>query len=187
MENIIAMINNYIKTYLPDFFMKFVVSVIILLMGLIVGRISGKLIHKVLHEIELNNILKKATGLKMSLEEIISSFVTYFIYFVFIIIAIEKLGVGAIVLNIIAGGVMIVIILSVFLGIKDFIPNCIAGIMIYRRSFIKKGDFIKVKNTEGKIIHINLIETRVETKNKDIISIPNSIITKNEVIKLKKK
>tara|TARA_Y100000310_G_scaffold258452_1_gene266873 strand:- start:4584 stop:5144 length:561 start_codon:yes stop_codon:yes gene_type:complete len=186
MENIITVMNNYINTYLPDFFMKFVVSMIILLIGLIVGRILGKLIHKVLHEIELNNILKKATGLKVSLEEIISSFVTYFTYFVFIIIAIEKLGVGAIVLNIVAGGVMLVIILSVFLSIKDFVPNCIAGITIYREGFIKKGDFIKVKETEGKITKISLIETRIETKGKDTISIPNSIMTKNEVVKLNK-
>jgi len=182
MEKILDMLNNF----LPEFFIRFIVSIIILLIGLIVGRILGKIIHKVLHEIELNNILKKATGLKLSLEEIISSFISYFIYFIFIIIALEKLGLGAIVLNIVAGGIMVVIILSVFLSLKDFAPNCIAGIMIYRKGFIKEGDFIKVKGIEGKITHISLIETRVETKKKDIISIPNSILTKNEVIKLKK-
>tara|TARA_B100000315_G_scaffold249383_1_gene280503 strand:- start:420 stop:920 length:501 start_codon:yes stop_codon:yes gene_type:complete len=166
--------------------MKFIVAVVILLIGLIVGKILGKIIHKVLHEIELNNILKKATNIKVSLEEIISSFVSYFIYFIFIIIALERLGLGTIVLNIVAGAVMLVIILSVFLSLKDFAPNCIAGIIIYRKGFIKEGDNIKVKEIEGKITHVSLIETRVETKKKDIISIPNSILTKNEVVKLKK-
>ncbi|MBU4493354.1 MAG: hypothetical protein KKA61_03205, partial [Nanoarchaeota archaeon] len=67
---------------LSGLFTKLVIAVIIVLIGLIAGRILGKLIHKTLHEVELNRIIKKAAGIKVSMEEIISTFITYFIYFI---------------------------------------------------------------------------------------------------------
>jgi small conductance mechanosensitive channel len=81
--------------------------------------------------------------------------------------------------------VIVVIILSMLLAIKDFIPNVFAGLFLHRKGFLKKGDNIIVKDVKGKIIYINLVETRVQTKEGDIIYIPNTLLTKSEVRKIK--
>lgn len=166
---------------------RFVVAIIILLIGLIVGRILGKIVHKFLNELQLNKFFQKTMGITTSVEDIAGYSVRYFVYFIFIVMALNQLGLTSPVLHMISGAVFILIIISIFLGIKDFIPNFIAGLTIYRRGFIKEGDVIKVKNMEGKIMKIDLVETRIKTKKRDIISIPNLLITKNEVIKRSRK
>ena len=166
---------------------KFIVAIIILLFGFIIGRVLGKVIEKVLHELELNTILKKTVKMKVPLEQIIGQIVMYFIYFVAIIMALKQVGLATDILNIVLGGIMIIIILALFLSIKDFVPNFISGIFIHQKRFIKEGDLIKVKNIEGTITDISLIETIVKTKHGDDIYIPNSVLTKSEVIKIKRR
>ena len=165
---------------------ELIVSLVILFIGIILGRIAGRFSYKVLHELEINKILK-AARISIKLEEIVSKFLAYFIYFIAVIMALKNIGIATDILNIFAIAVMVVIILSIFLAIKDFVPNALSGITIYRKGFIKKGDMIRIKNMEGKITSISLVETIIETKSKDIISIPNSMLTKNEVVKVRGK
>ncbi|MBU0461925.1 MAG: mechanosensitive ion channel family protein [Nanoarchaeota archaeon] len=169
------------------FFSKFLVAVIILLVGFIIGKILGRLMYKFLHGLEVNENLKKMAGVKVGFEEIIEAFTTYFIYFITIVTVLQQLGLATTVLNMIAGGVIVIIILSTLLGVKDFIPNAVAGFVLQRKDFLKVGEVIKVKGMQGKIIHISLVETKIETKDKDIIFIPNSVLTKTEVIKVRPK
>lgn len=181
-----AEIINIAYSFASNYLTNLVVAVIIILLGFIMGKIVGRLLQKILSEIELNNIIKKATHIKINLEEIISSFITYFIYFISIVMALSQLGLTTTVLNMISGAVIVVIIISIFLGIKDFVPNLIAGIFIHRKGFVNEGDRIRVKGIEGKIVHINLVETRIKTKKGDLMYVPNTMLTRNEVVKLKK-
>ena len=144
---------SHLPNLLSGIFTKLVVAVIIVLIGLVAGKLLGKLIHKLLHEIELNNLIKKSAGIKISMEEIISSFVTYFIYFIFIVMALNQLGLTTVVLHMISGAILIIIIISIMLSIKDFMPNMFAGFFIHQKRFIKEGDIIKVDNIKGKIVH----------------------------------
>jgi len=178
---------NVLPKILSSVFTKLVVAVIIVLIGLVLGKILGKFVQKALHEIELNKIIKKAAGIKASVEEIISTSLSYFIYFIFIVMALNQLGITTVVLHMISGAILIIIIISILLSIKDFMPNMFAGLFIHQKRFIKEGDILKVDNTEGKVVHINLVETKIETKHGDIIYIPNSLLTKKTVVKLKKK
>ena len=178
---------NVLPKILSSVFTKLVVAVIIVLIGLVLGKILGKFVQKALHEIELNKIIKKAAGIKASVEEIISTSLSYFIYFIFIVMALNQLGITTVVLHMISGVILIIIIISILLSIKDFMPNMFAGLFIHQKRFIKEGDILKVDNTEGKVVHINLVETKIETKHGDIIYIPNSLLTKKTVVKLKKK
>lgn len=68
------------------------------------------------------------------------------------------------------------------LEIKDFFPNFVAGILIYQKRNFKEGDNIKVQNIDGIISDISLIETKIITKDKDTIWIPNSMLIKNIVL-----
>lgn len=177
---------RYLKEGYSGIINTIAVTLIILLIGFIIGRLLGKVVQRLLHELEINRILKQATHLKFSVEKVAASFVEYFIYFIAIIMALNQLGIATTILYMIAGAIIIIAILSIFLGIKDFIPNFLAGLLIHRKKFIRVGDTIKVKGVKGKIIHINLVETRIKTKSGDIIYIPNSHLTKEEVIRMKK-
>ena len=178
-------IRNYFTSNLPNLINRLIITFIIILIGFIIGRLLSKFTRKILKELELNSLFKKATGMKLKIEQTIATSIKYLIYFITLIMALDQLGITGIVLYLLAGAVFIILIISIFLSIKDFIPNMISGLSLHKKGFIKKGDHIRVKDIEGKITYISLLETRVETKKGDIINIPNSHLTKNEVIKLK--
>ena len=164
---------------------KLSTSLIILLVGFVLGRLVGRLIGRLLHEIELDNIVQK-TGFKMPVEHTLATLAAYLIYFIAVIMALNELGLTTAALYIIVGGAVVMVIIATALGIKDFIPNMIAGIFIYRRGIIKENQRMIIKNVEGKVKKISIIETELETKNGDIILVPNSLILKSTVIVKKK-
>ena len=170
---------------LKPIYLNIIAAFLILFAGIIVGKIFGKLVKKVLHEIELNKITHKATSLKLSIEEFTGGFVQYFVYFITVIMALNQLNVTTTVLSMVGGAVIILIVVSIILAIKDFIPNVFAGFYIYRNKFIKVGEIIKVKGMEGEVKEVNLFETRIETISGDTIYIPNSALTKTEEVKIK--
>lgn len=177
----IVEIYELVRQSTSGLFYKFIVAIILLLIGFILGKICGRLIYKFLHSFELNENFSKLAGVSIKIEEIAESFTTYFIYFVTIVIVLQQVGLVSTILHMIAAGVIILIILSTFLGIKDFIPNAMAGFFIQRKKEFRTGQRIKVKGMQGIITEINLLETKIETKGGDIIFIPNSVLSKTEV------
>lgn len=165
---------------------KLILSVIILLFGFIIGRVVGKFILRIMHEFELDKTLKSFTGIKFSLEHIMSSFASFFIYFIAVVLALNQFGVETIIFNIIALGVIVLITLSIVLAIKDSVPNITAGFFMFQKRLFKKGDKIKVKGITGIITEMNFMEVKIQTEKGDVIFIPNSLFIKEEVIKLKK-
>ncbi len=165
---------------------RLIAAVIILLIGFIIARILGNLTKKVLHELETNKILKEQAGVKIQVEEFSNAIVRYIIYFIAIIMALNQLGLTTTILSIILIILLVILVGFIILAFKDFIPNIVSGFVIHQREKIKPGDKIRVKDIEGEVIHVNLVETKIKTKKNDIVFIPNSILTKNEVMKLKK-
>ncbi|MBD3248935.1 mechanosensitive ion channel [Candidatus Woesearchaeota archaeon] len=180
MSSLINSTVKHLNLLSSQIFTRLIVAVIILLIGFIIGKLVSRLVQKVLQEIELNSSLKKA-GVKLNLETIVSHFIAYFIYFIAVVWALNEIGLTTTVLNMISASAMVLIIISIVLAIKDFIPNAFAGLFIYQKGFIKEGDTIKVDNVEGTVKKTSLIETEIETKENDSIYIPNSILTKKEV------
>ncbi|MFC1801656.1 mechanosensitive ion channel domain-containing protein [Nanoarchaeota archaeon] len=184
--NILSKGGYYVESLFSGFLSKLVIAVVILLVGFIIGKLFGRLVQKVLHEFELDRIVEK-TGLKMTLESLIGTLVSFLIYFIAIIMALNQLGLTTIILYIILGGAILLILVSIILGVKDFIPNMIAGFFVHKKGLFKEGNKIKVKGVEGKIKKISLIETEVETAKKDLILIPNSLLVKTAVLIKRKK
>ena len=177
----------YIYQQIQPFFSKLVVAVIILLIGIIIGKLLGRLTQKLLNSIELNMLIRKAVGLRIRMEEFIGKLVSYFIFFITVIIALDILELTSIILYILSIMIIVIIILSFFIGIKDFIPNIIAGLYIHKKRYIREGDTLTLDGLKGKVIHVNLTETRIETSKGDLIYIPNSTLTKKEIIIKRKK
>ncbi len=160
-------------------------AVIILLIGLIIGKVLGKLTQRGLREVELNRILKKA-GISFGMEEFVGHAITYLIYFIAIVLALDQLGVTALVLYILVAAILLIVVVAFILGVKDFIPNFIAGIRLNYKKLYKAGDTITVGSVSGKVKEVGLLETKLINKSDDIIHIPNSNIMRHE-IKVRKK
>ncbi len=174
-----------VRDLLSTVYLNLAVAIILLLAGLIIGRLAGRLIHKILEEVELNKLLRKAAGIRFGVDEIISHLVSYAIYVIAIIMALDQIGVASAFLKIISLAIIIIIIASIVLGIRDFFPNILSGIFIAQKRLLSKGDKVRIGDIEGNIIDINIMETRIVTRKGDIIYMPNSILSKKEVIKLK--
>lgn len=177
---------DMLREVFSGFYNKFILAVITLFIGTIIGRFVGKLLNKLLHELEIDNLFKKTTKIRFSVEEAVSGFFTYFIYFVTIIMALNQLGITTTVLEIISIAIIVIIVLSVLLGIREFIPNIISGIFIHQKRFLRQGDKVRIGEVEGTIIKVSLTETWIRTKRDDLIYMPNSLLIKKEVVKLRK-
>ena len=178
----LTLINQFFTSSLA----KLVAAVAILLIGVLFARFLSKLIQKILKEVRLNKFLKDEFGIKLSLEEFISRFVEFIIYFIAIIMALNQLGLTTLILYIILIVVLVIIIVLVVLAFKDFMPNLTAGIYIHQKKSFKVNDVISIKTVEGKVISINLIETTVKTKQGDEVLVPNSMLLKSELRKKRK-
>jgi len=155
-------------------------AVVVLLIGLIIGLIVKKILRKILHEIELDKIVKKL-GKNYSLEKRISSLAAYLIYLITLVVFLNQLEITSIVLYILVGAILLLLGVTFLLGVKDFIPNLIAGLIIYKKGYWKKGKKIKINEVEGKITRLGLIEMEIKTKKGDKIHLPNSLLIKSKV------
>ena len=155
-------------------------AIIVLLIGLIIGKILGKLSQRGLHEVELNRILGKA-GIQFGMEEFVGRLIEYLVYFIAIVIALDQLGVTAIVLYIIIAVILVVLAIAFLLSMKDFIPNFIAGIMLGHKKLFKVGDTIKAGSVSGRVREIGLLETKLVSRGGDIIYVPNANFLRQEI------
>jgi len=171
--------------YLGPTLNNIITAIIILLIGFIIAKLIGRLVQRVLHEAELDNILKKA-GAKVSFEAALSHISEYFIYFITIIFALNQLGITTFVLYALAIAAICVLAVSVFLGLRDFIPNFFAGWYIYRKDLIKEGKQVKINGIQGKVAKLSLLDTRIKTKKGDLIYMPNSVVIKSKIVQKKK-
>jgi small-conductance mechanosensitive channel len=155
-------------------------AVIVLLIGFIIGKVLGRLAQRFLREVELNRILGKA-GIKFGMEEFLGHLIEYLIYFIAIVVALDQLGVTAIVLYIIIAAILVILAIAFLLSMKDFIPNFIAGIRLGHKKLFNIGDTITAGSVSGKVKEIGLLETKLESKNKDIIHVPNANLMRQEI------
>jgi len=163
-----------------------VVAVVLLLIGIVVSRLLERLAYKVLHELEIDSWLKKA-GVRFAAEQTASSAIRYFGYFITVLVALNQIGLTSFVVNAVAVVIMVFVIVAILLGIKDFVPNFIAGIRIHQRGFVKEGDIIRVRDIEGEVRQVTLLDTRIKTVTGDVLFVPNSMLTQNEVLRHKRK
>jgi len=174
-----------VQFVLPDLLTNIVAGLLIIVFGIIVGNIMSVLTRKILNSFETEHLLNKL-GVQFPVVELIGSIVKYGLYLAGLVWGLTFLGLGRMVLYIILIGIICALILFILLALKDFIPNFIAGLYLFFKKKIKKGDLISIEGAEGKVVAIGLYETRVKMKDGDIVIIPNTFIVKNKVV-IKKK
>ena len=155
-------------------------AILIGIIGFFLSKAFGKAAKHVVHSLELKKQFRKA-GISFNPETMAENVVKYLGFLGTFIVALNYLGITPVILNIIFIGVIIVIILTLFLTLKDFVPNIIAGIHLIAINKLKKGDSIKVKDVSGKVMEISLTETTLLSKAGNKIIIPNSTIMKEQI------
>ena len=164
---------------------KYVAALVILLVGFIVARLIGIISTIVLRELNINRIVKRYLGLGISLEEILSTVFVYTAYFFTIVMALDQIELTTKLFDMVSIAVIIVIAISIGIALKDFIPNLIAGFYLLHVGHVKPGDRVKIDNSEGRIVELHLLESRIETKEKDTLLVPNSTMIK-KIIRVEK-
>jgi small conductance mechanosensitive channel len=155
-------------------------AAVIVFVGLVVGKLVGRVLQKVLSELELDTHLRRM-GL-FGLERIISLGIQYLIYIVFVIWALQMVGLGAIVLNILSAGIIIIMLAALILSIRDLLPNAVAGLILSYKGYVKKDDWVEVENIAGRVLDIDLAEIKIETRAKDILYVPNSVFLRKRFL-----
>ena len=167
-----------------SYFTHIAVGIVILLAGFGIGILVKKLIYKLLKEFELNKIMARV-GITYDLEMWVSSILMYLIYLMTIVVFLDHFNIGSIVLYVFLGAVLMLIILTFLVGLKDVIPNFIGWLYIQRMDKIKEGHKIEVTEIAGVIEKIGYLETEIKTDNHDILYVPNSLFLKSK-FKLRK-
>ena len=171
------LVNNYATTI--------VVGVIIFLVGLIIARIASKLTQRILRDFSLDGTVRKKTGIKTSFERVISGGVFFVVMMIFLIIALNYIGITTLIVNILSILVIILVIISIILAIKDNIPNIIAYRSIRQKESIIEGDQISIDGAKGEVEEISLFQVKI-CQGDDVLYIPNSLFLKKEFKRLKR-
>ncbi|HIH18090.1 MAG TPA: mechanosensitive ion channel [Nanoarchaeota archaeon] len=160
-------------------FANVLVAIVILLVGLALGSLVGRFARRAIIALDIKKYFK------FQIELIASRIAASIVYIISVLVALINLGLATPVLYTIIIVLLVLIGGAVFLVLKDFIPNVVAGAVLQRRE-IKKGDTIKFGNVSGKIEEFTITETRVRSGS-DLIHIPNSLLWKSALsVKSKK-
>lgn len=162
-----------------EYFYTIAAGLGILLIGFALGILAKKLVYKILKEIELNKIMSKV-GVTYNLEKWVSAIISYLIYMITIVFALNQLGITSVVLYIITGGLIMLAILTVLVGLKDVIPNFVAWILLQRKGRVIEGHHVNVKEISGRVEKLGFLETEIRTENGDVLYVPNSLFLKSK-------
>jgi small-conductance mechanosensitive channel len=171
-------LNNLIQI-VKEYFYQIIIGFVMLLIGFGLGIIAKKISKKALEEIKFNRFIR-IIGIDLDGETIISSILSYLIYFVTFIFFLRQLGITSIVLYILLGAVLMILILTFLVGIKDIIPNFIAWLSLKNKPELRVGKRVEVKEISGEIEKIGIFETEIKTERGDILYVPNSLFLKTK-------
>ncbi len=162
-----------------QYFYTLVIAIAILLVGLALGLLARKFLRKLLQEIGLNRIFARV-GFSQDLEKGVSAAVSYVIYLLTIVFFLDYLGIRSIVLYLAAGGILMLLILTTLVGLKDVIPNFIGWLYLQKNQHLKEGRVIEVHEIHGTIERIGWLETEIKTDKGDILYVPNALFLKKK-------
>ena len=67
-------------------------------------------------------------------------------------------------------------------ALQDLLTNIIAGLALQAERPFKRGDWIGFGEQQGVVLELNWRSTKIKTLHNDIVVIPNSVLTKSELI-----
>ena len=165
--------------YVNTIVTKIIVGIIIFIVGLILARIVSKLAEKLLRDFSLDSAVRKKTGVKTSFEKFLSGGISLVISLIFLVIALNYIGITTLIVNVLSIAIIIIITASLLLTIKDSVPNIIAYRAIRSKDLVRVGDKIIMDNTQGVVEDLNLFQVKIAYK-EDVLFIPNALFLHKE-------
>ncbi len=167
-------------TTAESYITRLVIGFVILLVGLCLGILVRKIVYKILQRVELNSVLAKA-GIIHDVESAISLVVAFVIYLVTLVIFLNQLGITSVVVYIVLGAILMLIVLTFVVSLKDVSPNAVAWVVLMRLGKIKVGSKVEVCEIKGVVERIGLLETEIKTGQGDVLYVPNSLFVKQKM------
>lgn len=161
---------------------KLVSALIIFFLGFIFGKVAGSLSKKIFEEIELNKRLKNYWIARFNPEKLFSKTISVIFYVITVFMALNKLGITSVVLNIILVFFALIVISAFVLDVRDFFPNIISWIKIKKNHYYKVNDKIKIHLAEGVVTRITPFTTKITTKTGDELYIKNMAVLENLIV-----
>lgn len=169
----------------PDVLTSIVAGILIIGFGIFVGNTLSIIAKKIFQSFEVDRILEHF-GLQFPVEELLASIIKYGLYLAALLLGLTFLGLEQIMLYIVLFFILGLLLAFILLSFKDFIPNCIAGIVISVKGKARMGDIVEIENIEGKVIHLDMLEVKIRTVDNDVVIVPNVLILKGIIIKKRK-
>lgn len=163
---------------LQKYFFTFITSVVILLVGFALGMVAKKFLQRVLQEVELNRISRRV-NIFYNVEKAIASICAAVIYLMTVVFFLDFLGVKSMVLYLFAGALLLLVVLTFIIGLKDVLPNFIGWIYLQRNHLIKEGYHLDVQDISGTVERIGYLETEIKTERGDILYVPNNLFLRS--------
>lgn len=160
---------NLDKLLHPDRLMDFAAGIFLILLGIMVARIAARVFDRSMQQRLTSHQL---TVWRRALH--------HGLLFLFVITALREMGFHLSVLLGAAG------VLSVALGIasQTSASNLISGIFLIGEGSFAIGDTIRVGQTEGEVLSIDLLSVKLCTADNLFVRIPNEQLIRSEVVNL---
>lgn len=156
-----------ILAHLPGTQLLSVVKTIILVMaGFLIARLAS-------------NAAKKLIGRCASSQQamVFNKIIYFSILILFLVAGLQQLGFK---LSVLLGSAGIATA-AIAIASQTSISNIISGLFLILEKSFKIGDKIKVSNTSGTVISIDLLSVKILTANNTLIRIPNESLIKSEI------
>jgi small-conductance mechanosensitive channel/CRP-like cAMP-binding protein len=133
--------------------------------GLAVIRLSGPFVFRVLMPL-----------VRFSPASILEDLAVIFGYLIWIMVRLRYAGLDL--SSILTTSAVITAVLA--FAMQDTLGNILGGLALQLDNSIKKGDWIKLNDINGRVVDIRWRSTLVETRNWETVIIPNSTLMKND-------
>ena len=157
---------------------KIEIGLIIFFAGFVIAKLVGRLLKRFLAEAELNRILESA-GFK-PLSNVIAVIVEYFIYVATLFVILQQFGLTKLVLGIIVVLAFIVLALSFFLAVRDFVPNVVAGFFLRKRMKPLLQKYVQIGSVKGKLVSFGLVGSIL--KDKEHYYVPHLYASRQKIV-----
>ena len=71
--------------------------------------------------------------------------------------------------------------LLISLGSAGVVGQVMSGVVLMYSRGLRQGEFVRIKDIEGRVIEVGLLSTKLETPKRQEVTIPNGVLVSNEI------
>ncbi len=152
--------------YGPLYRLLFLISILVLTLGVVLAM-SVALFDLFLHQTR-----------KVQVPAILRDIVVILVYALTAMVALGNAGVN--VSSIITTSAVLTAIVG--FALQDMLSSIVSGLAIQMERPFQEGDWVQFGEQKGRVLEINWRSTKIETLHRDVVVIPNNVITRTAVI-----